>query len=96
MMNSSSVLSGTALAQVPGNIVSVMDGETVMLSIQNGKYYNLGEIGGVIWNELASPLTPRELVERLTAEYEIEPEECARQVHRFLDMLLKESLIAAV
>ena len=23
-----------------------MDGEKVMLSIQNGKYYNLGEIGG--------------------------------------------------
>ena len=26
-----------------------MDGEKVMLSINNGKYYNLGEIGGDIW-----------------------------------------------
>jgi len=33
---------------VEGNIVSNMDGEKVMLSIKNGKYYNLGEIGGFI------------------------------------------------
>ena len=32
-----------------GNIVSDMGGEKVMLSIENGKYYNLGEMGGEIW-----------------------------------------------
>ena len=26
-----------------------MGGEKVMLSVKNGKYYNLGEIGGEIW-----------------------------------------------
>ena len=34
------------VAQIPGNIVSDMGGEKVMMSINNGKYYNLGEIGG--------------------------------------------------
>ena len=34
------------VVQSPGNIVSDMDGEKVMLSVHNGKYYNLGEIGG--------------------------------------------------
>ncbi|WP_058301184.1 lasso peptide biosynthesis PqqD family chaperone [Gorillibacterium timonense] len=94
MMNSSPVLPRTVLKQVPGHIVSVMDGETVMLSVQNGKYYNLGEIGGAIWNELAQPIAFEELVERLTAEYEVEPEECSRQVLRFVDMLRNEGLVA--
>ena len=35
--------------QVKGNIVSDMGGEKVMLSVNKGKYYNLGEIGGDIW-----------------------------------------------
>ena len=34
------------VVQIPGNIVSDMGGEKVMMSINNGKYYNLGEIGG--------------------------------------------------
>lgn len=34
------------IVQSEGNIVSDMDGEKVMLSIKNGKYYNLGKIGG--------------------------------------------------
>ena len=37
------------VGQVKGNIVSDMDGEKVMLSVDNGKYYNFGEIGGRIW-----------------------------------------------
>ena len=36
------------IVQSEGFLVSDMDGEKVMLSIDNGKYYNLGEIGGRI------------------------------------------------
>ena len=37
------------ISQIKGNIVSDMSGEKIMLSIEKGKYYNLGEIGGEIW-----------------------------------------------
>lgn len=40
----------TVVNQVEGNIVSDMDGEKVILCIQNGKYYNLGQVGGDIWS----------------------------------------------
>ena len=41
-----------SVRQVKGNIVSDMDGEKVMLSVENGKYYNFGDIGegfGNLW-----------------------------------------------
>lgn len=37
------------------NVVSDMDGEKVMLSVHNVKYYNLGEVGGLTWELMNEP-----------------------------------------
>ncbi|WP_096187161.1 lasso peptide biosynthesis PqqD family chaperone [Evansella halocellulosilytica] len=81
------------ISQIEGNIVSDMDGEKVMLSIHNGKYYNLGEIGGVIWELIDKPITVELVVESLLSEYEVSQNDCEEQVLAFLNHLLKESLI---
>mgnify|MGYP000950733417 CR=1 FL=1 len=79
--------------QSEGHLVSDMDGEKVMLSVQKGKYYNLGEVGGRIWELLASPITLERLVNQLLEQYEVEPELCREQVCSFLGNLLNEGLI---
>jgi len=82
-----------SVIQKSGNILSDMDGEKVMLSVQNGKYYNLGEIGGEIWERINESISVSELITRLVAEYEVERNECQEQVITFLEMLLNEDLI---
>ena len=96
MSNQTTVLPVEKFVQKEGNVVSDMDGEKVMLSIHNGKYYNLGEVGGVIWDLVEVPQSVKELVSKLTAEYEISHEECEQQVLSFLDMLKKEELIDCI
>ncbi|WP_318618551.1 lasso peptide biosynthesis PqqD family chaperone [Priestia megaterium] len=81
------------VSQEAGNIVSDMDGEKVMLSIDNGKYYNLGELGGQIWEKIKEPLSILELIHTLMAEYDVELNVCKEQVISFLSLLLKEGLI---
>jgi len=81
------------VSQVEGNIVSDMDGEKVMLSIQNGKYYNLGEIGGVIWECIKEPISINELIDSLVTQYDVEKSECRSQVMEFLDQLVEEGLV---
>ncbi|MFD1040637.1 lasso peptide biosynthesis PqqD family chaperone [Virgibacillus byunsanensis] len=81
------------VSQVEGNIISDMDGEKVMLSIHNGKYYNLGEIGGEIWEQIKDPLVVHELISALMAEYDVEQSECEDQVLSFLDTLVEEGLV---
>ncbi|MDT3699199.1 MAG: lasso peptide biosynthesis PqqD family chaperone [Thermincola sp.] len=81
------------VAQAEGNTVGVMDGEKVILSIQNGKYYNLGQTGSRIWELIGTPLPVNHLINQLTKEYEIETRECEGQVVSFLDHLLGEGLI---
>ncbi|WP_064091677.1 lasso peptide biosynthesis PqqD family chaperone [Rossellomorea aquimaris] len=75
------------------NIVSDMDGEKVMLSIHNGKYYNLGEMGGVIWEQLENPISVERLIANLINEYEVEQDVCQEQVFSFLNLLKEENLI---
>ncbi len=81
------------IVQSEGNLVSEMDGEKVMLSIENGKYYNLGQIGGRIWELIATPVTIPSMVEQLVVEYEIEQDVCEQQVNTFLQQLASEGLV---
>lgn len=81
------------VVQSPGNIVSDMGGEKVMMSVENGKYYNLGTIGGEIWSRLENPISVNEIIEFLINEYEVEKNECVEQVTSFLQLLYKEKLI---
>ncbi|TMW70531.1 lasso peptide biosynthesis PqqD family chaperone [Alteribacter natronophilus] len=81
------------VTQKPGNIASDMDGDKVMLSVENGKYYNLGETGGAIWELIEKPAAVRDVVTSLCNEYDVSEEECVKQVTAFLTQLDEENLI---
>lgn len=81
------------IVQAEGNIVCDMDGEKVMLSVHNEKYYNLGEIGGRIWDLLEAPTPISDLITSLVSEYDVDREQCEAQVLSFLESLLAEGII---
>ncbi|MGG3564186.1 lasso peptide biosynthesis PqqD family chaperone [Neobacillus rhizosphaerae] len=81
------------IVQVPGIIVSDMDGEKVMLCIKNGRYYNLGQAGGTIWELIAEPLTIEQIVNKLLNIYMVDEKECEDHVKDFITQLSNENLI---
>lgn len=81
------------ISQVDGNIVSDMDGEKVMLSIENGKYYNLGEVGGEIWECIKEPISIYDLIHSLLSQYDVEEDKCSDQVIRFIGRLIEQGLV---
>lgn len=83
----------TVIVQSPGIIISDMDGETVMMSINNGKYYNLGVIGGYILENIKTPISINELISKLISEFEVENNQCQTDVIPFLELLLNENII---
>lgn len=93
MLIKDKVLLESKAVQKPENIVSEMDGEKVMLNIKNGKYYNLGELGGAIWDLLKEPIQIQSLIKVLLSEYEVEHCDCEQQVINFLASLKAEGLI---
>lgn len=93
MIKKQDILLSQLIGQRKGTIVSDMGGEKVILSVQNGKYYNLGEIGGAIWDCIEKPISFSQLVAELMSQYEVERSECEEQVITFLEMLLAEGLL---
>ncbi|HWJ76737.1 MAG TPA: lasso peptide biosynthesis PqqD family chaperone [Niallia sp.] len=93
MVKTKELLPTHIVSQGEGNIVSDMGGEKVMLSIGNGKYYNLGEIGGVIWDLAKKPITIDQVVTKLVSQYEVEKNECEQQVMKFVKQLIDEGLL---
>ncbi|MGG3943997.1 lasso peptide biosynthesis PqqD family chaperone [Peribacillus psychrosaccharolyticus] len=81
------------ISQAAGYIVSDMDGEKVMLSIQSGKYYNLGLVGGDIWDLIKEPVSIEHIVQSLQSIYDVSQIECEEQVRSFLEKLKEEGLI---
>ena len=83
----------TILSRRAGLMTADMDGSAVMMDIMTGKYYNLGQVGGRIWELLEEPMTVSALVEKLAAEYDVAPEQCRADIGPFLEKLLSQGLL---
>jgi hypothetical protein len=70
-----------------------MDGETVMMSIEQGNYYALDSIGGRIWELIKEPIPVSSLLETLQEDFEVEADICRKDTLRFLNELLEFGII---
>jgi len=77
----------------PELVSSNLDGETVMMSIENGEYFGLDPVGSRIWELLETPLTVANLVDILVDEFEVSREECEVDTIEFLNQLLDKQLL---
>ena len=83
----------TLLRRREGLMTANMNGSAVMMDISTGKYYNLGEIGGRIWELLEEPMTVAALVKKLTAEYDVSVAQCRADILPFLTKLVERGLV---
>jgi hypothetical protein len=83
----------TTVSHTSGLVAADMGGQTVIMSIENGKYYSLDGIGSRIWELIGKPCTVRDLVTALLAEYEVEEERCQDNVLVFLNKMIDDGLI---
>jgi hypothetical protein len=64
--------------------VTDLSGEKVMIDFETGKYFMIKGVGNDIWDMLANPITPKEIIDKLLSEYDVTPEECEKSVMNFL------------
>lgn len=72
---------------------SEIDGETIMMSIDNGKYYGLNTVASRIWEILKEEPLFSEIIDLLTTEYDIERTQCETETKEFLINLIENKLI---
>lgn len=68
-------------------------GETIVLHTDSGTYYGLSDVGAAVWEMLGQPVAVDEIVNRLTAIYEVNTLACRTDVLALLNDLRRAGLV---
>lgn len=74
-------------------VFAEVDGEVVLLSVSNGRYYQVGPVGTAIWKMIERPCSVRSICERLQERFEVDEERCRTDVLAFLHEMLEDDLV---
>ncbi len=72
---------------------SQVDREVVVLHLKSEEYYGLNPVGSTIWNLLQQPKKVSEIREAILTQYDVDQENCDRDLFEFLQKLEAEKLI---
>lgn len=70
-----------------------VDGEAVLLSLDEGCYYGLDELGTRIWKLIGQELNEEQVAAAIVEEYDVDPEQARRDLDAFLGDLEQSGLI---
>jgi len=71
----------------------VMDGEAIIMNIANGAYYSVTGSGALIWEELERGMSVDQVVDALTAVYDVQPDTARADTVGLVGTLLTEGLV---
>jgi len=84
----------TKIKRMDGIIETEVDGNKVLMSIENGKYYGLNEVATSIWKKTENTIAVENLINQLLEEYDVDNDKCTAQVFNYLKELEVNSLIS--
>jgi hypothetical protein len=74
-------------------IAGEVDQDLIMVSIATGHYYGVSDVAREIWDAIVYPKRVADLVNDLTARYNVDLGSCEEQTLSFLEALLSEGLL---
>jgi hypothetical protein len=77
----------------PDVVHETIDGETVIVNLENGVYYSLRKSGVDIWNLIENGANFEELTAEITKRYHAAPDDIKKAIRELLITLQKEGLI---
>jgi Coenzyme PQQ synthesis protein D (PqqD) len=76
------------------HVRSISDDDcAILLNLQNGRYYSLNGSGAVIFEIIATNQSIGDIVDKLSADYEVEPSRLQQDVLAFIDYLRSNNLV---
>ena len=79
--------------RAPEVISAEADQDLIMVSVASGFYYGVSDVAREIWDAIERPKRVSDLVDDLTASYNIDLSSCEDQTLSFLEALLEEGLL---
>jgi len=87
-------LSGSTIITVNKDYVYCnVEDEMVLLGMEDGIYYGLNPVGAFIWEQIKEPKTIDEVRDAILDEYDVEKEECERDLFELLHEMTGKGLV---
>ena len=83
----------TILARGEDYVFNEVDGELVMMNIEDGSYASINDTGKSIWGLIEEPKTVDEVLTALIVEYDIDRQTAETEVISFIKKLVKVKVI---
>ena len=74
-------------------VSSDLGGEAIILNLKSGVYHGLNEVAAKIWNIIQNPKSVNDVRTILLEEYEVDFQQCDRDLKELLQELTKVGLI---
>jgi hypothetical protein len=83
----------TIVSRNPSVLTADVDGEVVMISIEQGRYIGLDEIGSDIWKRIEPSCSFATLIEDLAADYEADRATIIADVENLLLRMVEQGVV---
>ena len=70
-----------------------LSGEAAILNLKSGVYFGLNAVGASIWKLIQEPRSVNEINDALVQEYDVDPDQCEKDLLALLEELLSKELI---
>jgi len=83
----------TTISRSPSVMAAEVDGEIVMMSIEQGSYFGLDDVGSDIWKRIEQPCSFAALVDGLAADYEADRNTIVSDVTALLTQMAEQDVV---
>lgn len=83
----------TTITAISEHVSCNLTDEVIILSLKNGVYYGMNPVAARVWQLVQEPRTLREIRDVLVGEFDVEEEDCTRDVLDLLEHLRQWNLV---
>ena len=87
------VISEAVVTSLKDQVSCDLDGETIILNLADGQYYQLNGVAGWIWAQIKQPRRFGELLEAVLGEFDVKKAECERDLLTLFREMAAKGLI---
>lgn len=81
------------IVRCPDMVAAEMDGDLVMMSVEQGEYFGIGGVGTRAWELLEQPMTVEQICAVIVEEFEVDEATCREDMLSFANELLTLGLV---
>jgi Coenzyme PQQ synthesis protein D (PqqD) len=87
------IVDSTIISRSPSVLTAEVDGEVVMMSIEQGQYFGLDDIGSDIWKRIEPPCSFAALIDGLAVDYDADRATILADVHSLLLRMAEQDVV---